>query len=319
MPSSRRADLGAAGLAVVEAAMEGGWLLVVYAGFEVGLMRHQPSLGPVEFALAALLGIWIGRRPHTWPRPLALAALAAVVLIGWLASPATWTALQAGALPAALAAHPGALLLGAAVLRGGSHRDPLDDVETSANLLRYLTPILLLPWLVGAIIPDASLRLSFVGSAWMGTLVFVVAGFAALGFGRLRLLGLTADPRDRAGRTWFLVTAAVPLGLIAVGVPLALSAGLRPEDLAEAIVRPGVLLFTLVALLDCAAHRGGRRPGRSPHPGQRQSPQRRRRHRRRDRPGGSGFGPAGDDRHRAHRRDRGDHPARAPLAAAAAP
>ena len=249
MPSSRRADLGGAGLAVVEAAMEGGWLLVVYAGFEVGLMRHQPSLGPVEFTLAALLGIWIGRRPRTWPRPLALAALAVVVLIGWLASPATWAALQAGALLAAAAAHPGALLLGAAVLRGGAHRDPLDDVETSANLLRYLTPILLLPWLVGAIIPVASLRLSFVGSAWMGTLVFVVAGFAALGFGRLRLLGLTADPRDRAGRTWFLVTAAVPLSLIAVGVPLALWTGLRPEDLAEAIVRPGVLLFTLVALL----------------------------------------------------------------------
>lgn len=249
MPSSRRTDLGAAGLAVVEAAMEGGWLLVVYAGFEVGLMRHQPSLGPVEFTLAALLGIWIGRRPRRWTRPLALTALASVVLVGWLASPATWTALQAGALPAALAAHPGALLLGAAVIRGGAHREPLDDVETSADLLRFLTPLLLLPWLVGAIIPEPALRLSFVSAAWMGTLVFVVAGFAALGFGRLRLLGLTADPRDPAGRTWFLVTAAVPLALIATGVPLAVWVGLRPEDLAEAIVRPGVLLFTLVALL----------------------------------------------------------------------
>ncbi|HXX60827.1 MAG TPA: DUF4129 domain-containing protein [Candidatus Sulfotelmatobacter sp.] len=249
MPSSRRADVGGAGLALVEAAMEGGWLLVVYAGFEVGLMRHLPSLGPLEFGLAALLGIWIGRRPRTWPRPRALVALAGVVVIGWLASPATWAALQTGALPAALAAHPGALLLGAAVLRGGAHRDPLDDVDTSANLLRYLTPILLLPWLVGAIIPEAGLRLAFVGSAWMGTLVFVVTGFAALGFGRVRLLGLTADPRDRAGRTWFLVTAAVPLALIAVGVPLALWVGLRPEDLAEALVRPGVLLFTIVALL----------------------------------------------------------------------
>jgi len=229
--------------------MEGGWLLVVYAGLEIGLFRHQPSLGPVEFTLAGLLGIWIGRRPRTWPRPLALAALVGVVLTGWLASPATWAALQAGALPAALAAHPGALLLGAAVIRGRAHQDPLDDVETSADLLRFRTPLLLLPWLVGAIIPDAALRLSFVSSAWMGTLVFVVAGFAALGFGRLRLLGLTADPRDPAGRTWFLVTAAIPLALIAVGVPLAVSVGLRPEDLAEAIVRPGVLLFSIVALL----------------------------------------------------------------------
>ena len=83
----------------------------------------------------------------------------------------------------------------------------------------------------------------------MGTLVFVVAGFAALGFGRLRLLGLSADPRDPAGRTWFLVTAAVPLAIIAVGVPLAVEFGVRPEDLALAIARPGALLFTILALL----------------------------------------------------------------------
>ncbi|HTS15873.1 MAG TPA: DUF4129 domain-containing protein [Candidatus Sulfotelmatobacter sp.] len=249
MPSSRRADLGTVGLAVVEAAMEGGWLLVVYAGFEIGLVRHLPALGPVEFTLAALLGIWIGRRPGTWSRPSALAALVAVVALGWTSSPAVWTALKAGQPLAALAAHPGALLLGAAVIRGGTHRDPLDDVETSADLLRFLSPLLLLPWLLGAIIPDPALRLAFVSVAWLGTLLFVVAGFAALGFGRLRLLGLTADPRDPAGRTWFLVTAAVPLALIAVGVPLAVWVGLRPEDLAEAITRPGVLLFTLVALI----------------------------------------------------------------------
>ncbi len=230
--------------------MEGGWLLVVYAGFEIGLMRHQPSLGPVEFTFAALLGIWIARRPRTLPRPLAFAALATVVVVGWLADPAVLVDLLAGALGPALVAHPGSLLLGMAVIRGGAHRDPLDDVQTSANLLRFATPALLVPWLVGAIIPaESGLRPEFVSVAWMGTLLFVVAGFAALGFGRLRLLGLTADPRDPAGRTWFLVTAAVPLALIAVGVPMAIVFGLRPDDLAEAIARPGVLLFTILALL----------------------------------------------------------------------
>ncbi len=230
--------------------MEGGWLLVVYAGFEVGLVRHDAALGPVEFTLAALLGIWIGRRPRSWPRPRAIAALVAVVILGWLADPAVLTDLQAGAVPAALAAHPGSLLLGAAMIRGGAHRDPLDDVETSANLLRFVTPALIVPWLVGAIIPaESGLRSEFVSVAWMGTLVFVVAGFAALGFGRLRLLGITADPRDPAGRTWFLVTAAVPVAIIVVGVPLAIEFGLRPEDLAAAIARPGALLFSLLALL----------------------------------------------------------------------
>ncbi len=230
--------------------MEGGWLLVVYAGFEVGLVRHDAALGPIEFTLAALLGIWIARRPRRWPRWLALAALAAVVMVGWLADPAVLTDLAAGAYLAALVAHPGALLLGAAVIRGGAHRDPLDDVDTSADLLRFVTPALLIPWLVGAIIPsDSALRSEFVSVAWMGTLVFVVAGFAALGFGRLRLLGLSADPRDPAGRTWFLVTAAVPLAIIAVGVPLAVEFGVRPEDLALAIARPGALLFTILALL----------------------------------------------------------------------
>ena len=230
--------------------MEGGWLLVVYAGFEVGLVRHDAALGPIEFTLAALLGIWIARRPRRWPRWLALATLAAVVVVGWLADPAVLADLGAGAFLAALVAHPGALLLGAAVIRGGAHRDPLDDVDTSADLLRFVTPALLIPWLVGAIIPsESALRSEFVSAAWMGTLLFVVAGFAALGFGRLRLLGLSADPRDPAGRTWFLVTAAVPLAIIAVGVPLAIEFGVRPEDLALAIARPGALLFTILALL----------------------------------------------------------------------
>jgi hypothetical protein len=250
MPSSRRLDAGAAGLAVLEAATEGGWLLVVYAGFEVGLVRHDAALGPIEFTLAALLGIWIARRPRSWPRPRALAALAAVVVVGWLADPAVLADLEAGAVPAALVAHPGALLLGAAVIRGGSHRDPLDDVDSSASLLRFVTPALIVPWLVGALIPlESNLRSEFVSVAWMGTLVFVVAGFAALGFGRLRLLGITADPRDPAGRTWFLVTAAVPLGIIALGVPLAIEFGLRPDDLAAAIARPGALLFSILGLL----------------------------------------------------------------------
>ena len=250
MRSSRRLDAGAAGLAVLEAATEGGWLLVVYAGLEIGLVRHDAALGPIEFTLATLLGIWIVRRPRRWPRPLAMAALVAVVVVGWLADPAVLVDLQAGALPAALVAHPGALLLGAAVIRGGAHRDPLDDVETSASLLRFVTPALIVPWLVGALIPAASvLRSEFVSVAWMGTLVFVVAGFAALGFGRLRLLGLSADPRDPAGRTWFLLTAAVPLAIVAVGVPLAIEFGLRPDDLAQAIARPGALLFSILALL----------------------------------------------------------------------
>ena len=250
MRSSRRFDAGAAGLAVLEAATEGGWLLVVYAGFEIGLVRHEAALGPIEFTLAALLGIWIARRPRRWPRPLAVAALAAVVVVGWLADPAVLADLQAGAFLSALVAHPGSLLLGAAVIRGGAHRDALDDVDTSADLLRFVTPALVIPWLVGAIIPSTSaLRSEFVSLAWMGTLLFVVAGFAALGFGRLRLLGLKADPRDPAGRTWFLVTAAVPLAIIAVGVPLAIEFGVRPDDLVLAIARPGALLFTILALL----------------------------------------------------------------------
>ncbi|MFI5261448.1 MAG: DUF4129 domain-containing protein [Candidatus Limnocylindrales bacterium] len=245
----RRVDVGGVLLAALEAAMEGGWLLVVYAGFEVGLMRHPAALGPVEFTLAAALGIWIARRPRPWPRAAALAALAGVAVVGWLADPAVPEALAAGTPLAALAAHPGGLLLGAAVIRGGRHRDPLDDVEISADLLRYVTPALLVPWLVGAIIPDAALRMEFVSVAWSGTLLFVASGFAALGLGRLRLLGLSADPRDPTGRTWFLVTAAVPCALVALGVPLAFWFGLRPEDLAEAIARPGVLLFSILALL----------------------------------------------------------------------
>ncbi|MGZ6260457.1 MAG: DUF4129 domain-containing protein [Candidatus Limnocylindrales bacterium] len=255
MASSRSAEgvtlarAGAVLLAILDALVEGAWLTVVYAGFEVALARHPPVLGVFEFALAAGIGIWLARRQPALPPTVWIAILIGLTLAGWLASPAARASLQAGLPLQAVADHLGGFFLGLAVIRGGAHRVPEDDDLVLGSVLRVVLPFLALPWLAGAIMPPGPLRTQFAALAFEGTLIFVILGFVALGVARLHYLGLGLDPTHSTGRAWLTVTTLVPLALVAVALPVAFWLGLQPQDLTGALIGPTSLLLTIVALI----------------------------------------------------------------------
>jgi len=246
-PRSRR--LGDLGMAALDALVEGAWLSVVYAGWEVGLVRHPPVLGPFDFAIAAAIGIWLARRDPPLPRAAWLAVLLALSALGWLASPVARESLLAGQPLQSLADHIGGFLLGAAVIRGGAHRVPEDDDLVLGQLLRTALPFLAIPWLIGAIMPAGPLRTQFVALAFSGTLLFVTLGFVALGLARLRELGLNLSPGERSGRAWLTVTTVIPLAVVALALPLAFWLGLDVRDLEGALIAPASLVLFLVAII----------------------------------------------------------------------
>ncbi len=246
---ARPGRFGDLALATLDALVEGAWLSVVYAGFEVALARHPPVLGPLDFALAAAIGIWLARRVPPLSQVLWVAILIAVTLAGWLASPVARETLLAGQPLQAMAEHAGGFLLGVAVIRGGAHRVAADDDLVLGALLRTALPFLTLPWLAGVIMPPGELRTQFAALAFEGTLLFVAAGFVALGLARLRYLGLHLSPFEREGRAWLLVTTGIPLLIVAAALPLAFALGLRPGDLGGAMVAPTSVLLAIVALV----------------------------------------------------------------------
>ena len=248
-PTRRSGRLGDLTMTALDALVEGAWLSVVYAGWEVALVRHPPVLGPLEFAVAAGAGIWLARRRPPPPRAAWLAILVGLSVAGWLASPEARALLLAGQPLEALAGHIGGFLLGAAVIRGGAHRVPEDDDLVLGALLRTVLPLLAIPWLIGAIMPAGPLRVQFVALAFTGTLLFVTLGFVALGMARLRLLGLSLSPGERSGRAWLTVTTAIPLAIVVAALPLAFWLGLDPSALGGALVAPASLLLFVVALI----------------------------------------------------------------------
>src|SRR2546421_8659154 len=113
---------------------EGAWISVV-AGFMDELVLRAPVLGLPAFAAVAALGVILARTvgraagPTRWPL-VGFGLLVVAALAGILAAPEARDALAAGRLGAdgALAANPGGVLLGLALLRGYGHAQlPLSD------------------------------------------------------------------------------------------------------------------------------------------------------------------------------------------------
>jgi hypothetical protein len=201
---------------------EGAWLAVVYAAIQVAT-AHQPQIGPLELALLAGMGMAWARRSG-WRSPLPEAAglpLLAVLggAMGWILDPTVRHLLVEGFPRTALTEHLPGWLAGVAVLRGASHASPDDDESVQDTLLRFGIPGLAIPWLVGSLAADAQLRAPFTAAAFLSTMIFGAAGFAALGLARLEAIHATTGSDWQRSRSWLALIGIISLATVIVGVP----------------------------------------------------------------------------------------------------
>lgn len=206
-----------------DAIVEGSWIAVAYAAIEIAAGQTL-RLGLISFALAALVGIAVARRPGVRPegadRIVRLAGGVALGIVGWLASP-----------------DLGGWMLGLAFVRGTAHGAPWLDDLVVARILRRGLPGLAVPWLVSIAVgaPD---RTAFVEAAFPSTLLFVAAGLFGTGLTRLEALGAEAGLDWRANRAWLALAAGVA-GLVALaGIPAAFLLGEPLDALLRAFARP---------------------------------------------------------------------------------
>jgi hypothetical protein len=205
---------------------EAAWISVV-GGLIQEFTLHQPELGIAELAVVVGIGaiaahVAAPRLGRAWP----FAALALVVLaaaVGMLASGAARGALTAG-IVAALAAHPGGLLAGLAMLRGFAHaRLPLAE-GTLTRLLAFGTPGLAFAALMGGLISEPY-RSRFLADTLIASVVFVGSTVLALAFARLGAVGGQQGVDWRRNPAWLALTLLLLVGAIALSLPMAVIAG----------------------------------------------------------------------------------------------
>ncbi len=172
-------------LPIAQAVAEGGWITVVYAALAI-LARDVPAIGPFEMALLAGSAMAWGRRGRwTGPRAGRIGLSVLVVLggaIGWLLAPDARNLLLAGEPLAAIRTHPEGWVAALAVLRGAGYADPETDEARADLLMRWILPLLAIPWLVGGLVAQllgGALVAPFTAAAFIGTVAFAVGGFLA--------------------------------------------------------------------------------------------------------------------------------------------
>jgi hypothetical protein len=205
---------------------EAAWISVV-AGLLQEFALRDPVVGLPGMAafvvagvlLAAGLGPLLGRR---WPA-VAFGLVLGAASVGVLVSPAARAALAEGAGPT-VAANPGGLLAGLAVLRGFAHaRLPLVE-GTVTNLLAIGIPGLAVASALGGLIGDPY-RTRFLDDAFLAAVVFVATSALALAFARIDAMGIDSGFDWRRNPVWLLF-AVVAIGVaIAIALPLATMAG----------------------------------------------------------------------------------------------
>ena len=207
---------------------EAAWIAVV-GGLIQEISQRDPVLGIP--ALAAFVGAGIvaarvlgPRLGDRWP-VAALVLIAAGGTLGSLLAVDAREALGAGAgAGAAIAAHPGGLVAGLAVLRGFAHaRLPLAE-GTVARLLGIGVPGLAVAALLGGAIGEP-FRSRFLADALGASIVFVASAVLALAFARLAAIGTDGGFDWRANPVWLALTLLLLLGAIVAAVPLAAVAG----------------------------------------------------------------------------------------------
>jgi hypothetical protein len=171
---------------------EAAWIAVV-AGFAQEVVLRLPVVTVADFVVAVVVGVAgarvVGLRLGVrWP-PLALGLAIGAGLGGVLLDPTAREALVSGDGPsAALAANPGGLLLGVAVLRGYGHAHvPLSE-DRLGRLLFGGTVAISLLGLVGGLVTDPY-RSRFETDAMTATLLFAGSAVLALALTRLTVVG----------------------------------------------------------------------------------------------------------------------------------
>jgi hypothetical protein len=234
---------------------EAAWISVLGGLLQEFALRRSVLGIP---ALAAFVGAGVVAArlggPRLGPRwPFAALGLAVLGgLLGWAISEDARGAMQDGLGPA-LAAHPGGLVAGLALIRGYAHaRLPLAE-DTVARLLSVGVPGLALVSVLGGVIGEP-IRSAFLGEALGAAIVFVGSATLALAFTRLDDVGRDSGFDWRRNPPWLLVTVLVLVLAIAVAIPLAAVAGSVLSVVISLALGPA-LVFGLASGFDRTARR----------------------------------------------------------------
>ncbi len=205
---------------------EAAWISV-FAGLFQEFSLHDPVLGIPVFAgflvagivVARVVGPRLGRR---WPG-IAFGLVLGSALVGLLFSPDARAAISAGGGPA-IAAHPGGLLAGLALLRGFAHAHlPLAE-GTVTRLLAIGVPALAIASTLGGLIGEPY-RSHFLTDAFTAAILYVSAAVLALAFASLDAIGIDAGFDWRRNPPWLLLAVVMLGAAIAIAIPLASIAG----------------------------------------------------------------------------------------------
>ena len=234
---------------------EAAWISVLGGLLQEFALRRSVLGIPIlaAFVMAGVIAARFGgpRLGSRWPfAALGLAALGG--LLGWAISEDARGAIRDGLGPA-LAAHPGGLVGGLAVIRGYAHaRMPLAE-DTVSRLLSVGVPGLALVSVLGGVIGEP-IRSAFLGEALGAAIAFVGAAALALAFTRLDDVGRDSGFDWRRNPPWLLVTVVVLVIAIAVAIPLAAVAGSILSVVISLALGPA-LVFGLASGFDRAARR----------------------------------------------------------------
>ncbi len=225
--SSPPSDSYALGLVPIAIAivMEGAWLSVI-AGLIQEFALQAPVLGLPGTILFVLIGVVVarfgsrrlgGRWAATGTALVFGAAVAGLAL-----SPAARDALIAGDPGAGLAANPGGLLAGGAMLRGFAYGGDHVAVDTVRRAVFLGIPILAVAATIGGMVTEP-FRSHFLGDTAVAAVCFVTAGLLALALSALADARPMGESAVRAHPVW---VGAVMVVTVAI-VTLAVSTGLR--------------------------------------------------------------------------------------------
>ncbi len=222
---------------------EAAWIAVL-GGLLQGFGLHDPVLGVPILAAFVTIGIvaarLIGPRlEHSWPS-VALVIVTLGAIAGVLLAADARTASGRGLGPV-LAAHPGGLVAGLAVLRGYAHaRLPLEE-GTVTRLLAIGIPGLAVMALIGGGVAEP-FRDRFLADALGGSIVFVAATVLALAFARLGVVGADGGFDWRGNPAWLGLTVVLLVVAIVAAIPLSAVAGSAISILLSVALGPLLLL-----------------------------------------------------------------------------
>lgn len=233
---------------------EGAWLAVVYVAIETTVDGRAPLLGAFELAVAAgLMAVAVRHRlvrPDDNPLTF-FGVLAALGLVGWLWDAVPRDLAFQGRLADAIGYHPGGWLAVVAGMRGVGRAFEVDD-RAVTRLVLVGVPALAVPWSLGQL-GAGPLRAAFTEEAFVASLTFVAAGFAAAGLARLQEIGRETGVDWRTSRFWLATVLAVLALVLGIGVPAAAVLGVPVDAVARGLVGPALTLlgyaFLAVALV----------------------------------------------------------------------